>query len=617
MATEARAALVASFDKRWEARRASKATPNSATWRIIKLLKIDDDDEPTVLKRLHAIIVKVWNGGEMPQEWNDATIKGLYKKGDQSNCNNFRGISLLSHVGKVFAKTITNRLSTFIEANDISRRSSAGSDLADPRYACSSWEASEEEKKLEEGKEQEHEKVKRELAAYHMEVAKNEMLQHQAGLSAALQSELWMTEAGKNMKGELDKKYQLVNAMTDRFEHVLSHHRDIMIAPTPPSSSSRQEWADGKAAAREVLMAVKITDFVVGSIDNPEQWERQEPHPLPSATPYAPLTTDSDGGEAGDSGSCDSPSGGLDDEDCAADCEEEEGNHDGCSNATGSTGETCEDGPPTLAYSDTQPHNGDDEGEKKDEDDGHYGDTPGGTGDMPGGAPPPLVDWSDDECPGGMRTRAKVAGDDSAYDPKSVKGPGYSSASESPRGGDADDGEEDLDGSMSMCPTSQGPEDQECLTTVTLDGSSSRLAGAAATAAAASAYAMMTCSVFSASTPMEPTAAARCRPAMQLVEASSQGIGDMKARLEKLDSMLGLIFPSGCNWGGPMTATAGSSSKCDFPSTHTKSKIRRITRMADALILSAILNGALFSFRPSELASAAFFAASGVWVAFG
>eukprot|EP00752_Nemacystus_decipiens_P005560 g5031.t1 len=84
-----------------------------------ELLKVDGDDEPIVRERLCAIFVEVWNGGEMPQKWKDATIKVLYKKGDRSNCNNFRGISLLSHVGKVLAKTITNRLTAFCEANDI------------------------------------------------------------------------------------------------------------------------------------------------------------------------------------------------------------------------------------------------------------------------------------------------------------------------------------------------------------------------------------------------------------------------------------------------------------------------------------------------------------------
>ena len=41
----------------------------------------------------------------------DATIVTLYKnKGDRSDCNNYRGISLLSIVGKVYARIILNRL---------------------------------------------------------------------------------------------------------------------------------------------------------------------------------------------------------------------------------------------------------------------------------------------------------------------------------------------------------------------------------------------------------------------------------------------------------------------------------------------------------------------------
>ncbi|KAG6930718.1 hypothetical protein G0U57_003012, partial [Chelydra serpentina] len=41
----------------------------------------------------------------------DANIVTLYKnKGDRSDCNNYRGISLLSVVGKVFARVILNRL---------------------------------------------------------------------------------------------------------------------------------------------------------------------------------------------------------------------------------------------------------------------------------------------------------------------------------------------------------------------------------------------------------------------------------------------------------------------------------------------------------------------------
>ena len=61
----------------------------------------------------------MWTGGEVPQQWKDATIKVLYKKSDRSNCNNYRGISLLSHAGKVLLKIVANRLNNYYEAHGI------------------------------------------------------------------------------------------------------------------------------------------------------------------------------------------------------------------------------------------------------------------------------------------------------------------------------------------------------------------------------------------------------------------------------------------------------------------------------------------------------------------
>ena len=43
----------------------------------------------------------------------------LHKKSDRSDCNNFRGISLVSHAGKVLLKIVANRLSDFCEAQQI------------------------------------------------------------------------------------------------------------------------------------------------------------------------------------------------------------------------------------------------------------------------------------------------------------------------------------------------------------------------------------------------------------------------------------------------------------------------------------------------------------------
>lgn len=55
--------------------------------------------------------------------------RALYKKGDRSTINNFRGISPLSHVGKSPLNIITNHLIASCGANDIYLCSSAGSDL--------------------------------------------------------------------------------------------------------------------------------------------------------------------------------------------------------------------------------------------------------------------------------------------------------------------------------------------------------------------------------------------------------------------------------------------------------------------------------------------------------
>ena len=65
----------------------------------------------TLLQPLHNVLCACWKEGAVPQDMRDAKIVTLYKnKGDRSDCNNYRGISLLSVVGKVFARVILVRL---------------------------------------------------------------------------------------------------------------------------------------------------------------------------------------------------------------------------------------------------------------------------------------------------------------------------------------------------------------------------------------------------------------------------------------------------------------------------------------------------------------------------
>ena len=64
-----------------------------------------------LLKPLHDLICNCWELGHIPQDMRDAKIVTLYKnKGDRSDCNNYTGISLLSIVGKAFARVVLARL---------------------------------------------------------------------------------------------------------------------------------------------------------------------------------------------------------------------------------------------------------------------------------------------------------------------------------------------------------------------------------------------------------------------------------------------------------------------------------------------------------------------------
>jgi hypothetical protein len=41
------------------------------------------------------LIIAIWNKKELPEEWKESIIVHIHKKGDKTDCNNYRGISLL------------------------------------------------------------------------------------------------------------------------------------------------------------------------------------------------------------------------------------------------------------------------------------------------------------------------------------------------------------------------------------------------------------------------------------------------------------------------------------------------------------------------------------------
>ena len=68
------------------------------------------------LRMLHVLIVDVYHIGVVLDDWRSALILPLYKKGDPTDMNVYRGISLLSLPGKIFAILLKKRLQTWAEA---------------------------------------------------------------------------------------------------------------------------------------------------------------------------------------------------------------------------------------------------------------------------------------------------------------------------------------------------------------------------------------------------------------------------------------------------------------------------------------------------------------------
>jgi hypothetical protein len=50
---------------------------------------------------IHRLTRYIWNKEELSQQWKESIIVPIHKKGDKTDCNNYRGISLLSTAYKI------------------------------------------------------------------------------------------------------------------------------------------------------------------------------------------------------------------------------------------------------------------------------------------------------------------------------------------------------------------------------------------------------------------------------------------------------------------------------------------------------------------------------------
>ena len=64
---------------------------------------------------LLVLVQQVWSENKVPQDWSDAVLIPIPKKGDLTSCDNWRGIALLNVIGKVVARLLQGRLQTLTE----------------------------------------------------------------------------------------------------------------------------------------------------------------------------------------------------------------------------------------------------------------------------------------------------------------------------------------------------------------------------------------------------------------------------------------------------------------------------------------------------------------------
>jgi hypothetical protein len=69
----------------------------------------------TIHCAIHKLIIAIWNKEELPEEWKESIIVPIHKKGDKTDCNKYRGISLLPTTYKILSNNLLSMLIPYAE----------------------------------------------------------------------------------------------------------------------------------------------------------------------------------------------------------------------------------------------------------------------------------------------------------------------------------------------------------------------------------------------------------------------------------------------------------------------------------------------------------------------
>ncbi|VDO50889.1 unnamed protein product [Schistosoma margrebowiei] len=73
-------------------------------------------DVAATARILHILFIKIWDEEQVPTDWKEGLLIKIPKKGDLSNCDKYRVITLLSIPGKVFNRVLLNRMKNCVDA---------------------------------------------------------------------------------------------------------------------------------------------------------------------------------------------------------------------------------------------------------------------------------------------------------------------------------------------------------------------------------------------------------------------------------------------------------------------------------------------------------------------